>query len=184
MSAYGIYAFICYTVVFYVGQVIIGHRVHARQIRAREAPGKLILQCAAMGFLIPAVLTMKDQIPIFAAMIIGAIVVILGLIVSMLGQRELGRYWVGGIGLHKDHKLITTGPYKYVRNPLYSGMLISALGLSIFGLNVFYTLSVFCFSGAFAIRVLGEEQELEKRFKKKYVAYKVSTGMFVPRIRK
>ncbi|MEP7205241.1 MAG: isoprenylcysteine carboxylmethyltransferase family protein [Candidatus Saccharibacteria bacterium] len=184
MAAYGVVAFFCYVALFYTGQTVIGYHKRVRNIPRREALGKHVLLNVSLVVLPLAVLTMRSGQPHPVAMAIGASIVIAGLCLSMWAQWELGRYWVGGIGLHRDHRLIATGPYRYVRHPLYSGMLLSAAGLTVFGLNLLYALAVFCFSGAFAIRSLGEEYELKKKFKSQYVQYEATTGMLFPRVRK
>jgi protein-S-isoprenylcysteine O-methyltransferase Ste14 len=51
-----------------------------------------------------------------------------GLLFSLWGQIHLGRYWSGMITLKEGYKLIRTGPYRWVRHPLYTGILTGVLG--------------------------------------------------------
>lgn len=82
-------------------------------------------------------------------------------------------------------KLVTTGPYAYVRNPMVTGVFILLFGLGI----LFNSVSlVFIFTPFFIlINVLElktvEEPELEKRFGKEYVEYKKRIPMFIPRLK-
>jgi len=55
----------------------------------------------------------------------------LGLLFSVWARVHLGRYWSGIITLKEGHKLIRTGPYRFVRHPIYTGLLIAALGSAI-----------------------------------------------------
>ena len=79
-------------------------------------------------------------------------------------------------------KLVTTGPYTYVRNPMLTGVFILLFGLGI----LFNSVSlVFIFTPFFIlINVLElktvEEPELEKRLGKEYVEYKKRIPMFIP----
>lgn len=47
-----------------------------------------------------------------------------GLIVAVVARRMLAGNWSGAVALKKDHELITTGFYQYVRHPIYAGMLL------------------------------------------------------------
>lgn len=79
-------------------------------------------------------------------------------------------------------RLVTTGPYAYVRNPMLTGVFILLFGLGI----LFNSVSlVFIFTPIFIVlNVLElkavEEQELEKRFGKEYNGYKKRVPMFTP----
>ncbi|MFH1015215.1 MAG: isoprenylcysteine carboxylmethyltransferase family protein [Nitrospirota bacterium] len=82
-------------------------------------------------------------------------------------------------------KLVTTGPYVYVRNPMLTGVFILLFGLGI----LFNSVSlVFIFTPFFIlINMLElktvEEPELEKRLGKEYVEYKKRIPMFIPRLK-
>jgi len=82
-------------------------------------------------------------------------------------------------------KLVTSGPYAYVRNPMLTGVFILLFGLG----AVFQSLSlVFLFTPAFiAVNVWElktiEEPELEKRLGEEYIQYKKRIPMFIPDLR-
>jgi protein-S-isoprenylcysteine O-methyltransferase Ste14 len=52
----------------------------------------------------------------------------LGVIIYFWGRSCLKRNWIGGIGLVENHRLITNGPYRWIRNPLYAGILYILVG--------------------------------------------------------
>jgi protein-S-isoprenylcysteine O-methyltransferase Ste14 len=83
-----------------------------------------------------------------------------------------------------DHKLITTGPYKWVRHPLYT---IGSLVFLSFGLTAdnwfIILLSVMAFV-VMAFRIPREEQNLNEKFGADYKKYMKRTGRFLPRFRK
>ena len=82
-------------------------------------------------------------------------------------------------------KLVTIGPYAYVRNPMLTGVFILLFGLGI----LFRSVSlVFIFAPLFIlINVLElkaiEEPELERRLGKEYLEYKKRIRMFIPRLK-
>ncbi|MBM3141623.1 MAG: isoprenylcysteine carboxylmethyltransferase family protein [Chloroflexi bacterium] len=83
-------------------------------------------------------------------------------------------------------KLITTGLYAFVRNPMLLGLFLFLLGLGI----LLSSLSlIFIFTPLFIVlNVLYlkavEEKELEKKFGKEYLEYKKRVPMFIPRFKK
>ena len=79
-------------------------------------------------------------------------------------------------------KLVTTGPYAYVRNPMLSGVFIFLLGLGIL-LNsislIFIFTPLFILLNVLELKAI-EEPELEKRLGTEYIAYRKRTPMFIP----
>nr|GAT45991.1 predicted protein [Mycena chlorophos] len=65
-------------------------------------------------------------------MTIGASLIAIGALLRLWCYRELGRQFTFEIGLLKDHELITTGPYRLVRHPSYTGALLAYTGLLVY----------------------------------------------------
>ena len=61
----------------------------------------------------------------------GVVIVALGLLFAIWARNVLGRNWSGIVTLKQDHELIRTGPYRYVRHPIYTGLLIAFAGSAI-----------------------------------------------------
>lgn len=66
-----------------------------------------------------------------AAGILGILLTILGLGFSAYSRHHLGKNWSSFVRIRKDHQLITTGPCQFVRNPMYTGMLVAFTGTAI-----------------------------------------------------
>jgi protein-S-isoprenylcysteine O-methyltransferase Ste14 len=64
----------------------------------------------------------------YALAIAGVALTWIGLALALWARWHLGRYWSARITLKEDHKLIRTGPYAYFRHPIYSGIILAALG--------------------------------------------------------
>src|SRR5207244_6914218 len=59
---------------------------------------------------------------------LAAAVVLLGLSVTLWARLALGRNWSASVTFKQDHELIERGPYRHVRHPIYTGILLMALG--------------------------------------------------------
>jgi protein-S-isoprenylcysteine O-methyltransferase Ste14 len=96
--------------------------------------------------------------------------------------RSLGRNLTDTVVTRADSTLVDTGPYRYVRNPMYTGVLMLGLSLGL-ALNT-WLLPLAC-SLVFtfmAIRTPIEERYLIERFGKRYREYMQRTGRFLPRL--
>ena len=104
------------------------------------------------------------------------------LIVAALGIR----LWaLGCIDGNKKRVLVTWGPYRYVRHPLYSGSMLFALGTCLVLGSLTATLLLCLFLLWFYLPSLRtEEQFLAARFGADWDAYRQQTGMLVPRMGK
>jgi protein-S-isoprenylcysteine O-methyltransferase Ste14 len=83
----------------------------------------------------------------------------------------------------KQHVLVTHGPYRWVRHPLYSAATVALISLSLLATN-WFMLAVACV-GFVCIAVLvvpREETELRRKFGNEYEEYMQLTGRFFPRL--
>lgn len=111
---------------------------------------------------------------------IGVGVTIIGLIIAIVARKTLADNWSSNIELKKNHKLITTGIYSYVRHPIYTGISVMGLG-SILTLQALMTIVFFIIMFAFFIfKLTKEEALLTKHFPKEYAAYRKKTKALIP----
>jgi len=96
--------------------------------------------------------------------------------------RTLGRNLTDTVVTRKEHTLITSGPYRWVRHPFYLSVLLTVTAFSLAAANWF----VFVCGGMVvllqAIRSQKEEKNLITRFGDDYRRYRQRTGRFMPRI--
>lgn len=95
--------------------------------------------------------------------------------------RTLGKQWSITARVLEGHKLITSGPYNVVRNPIYTGMfgMLLATGLAIshwIGLLI----AILVFAVGTAIRVRSEEKLLREAFGEEFEAYACKVSAVVP----
>lgn len=97
-------------------------------------------------------------------------------------QITLDTQWSAQLQLTQNHHLITTGPYAYVRHPLYIGMLGWCVALSLLTANwIFVAVCVLSIAGLLW-RVPKEEQMMVEAFGDEYKAYMLRTGRFFPKV--
>jgi len=117
--------------------------------------------------------------PGLVAATIGVALTALGLGICVWARRHLGRNW----GMPMSHvdgaDLVTSGPYHFVRHPIYSGLLLAILGTVL--ATDWALLVVLVIVGVFFIySATTEEQRMTKLFPKDYAAYKAASKMLIP----
>jgi protein-S-isoprenylcysteine O-methyltransferase Ste14 len=97
-------------------------------------------------------------------------------------QIHLDTRWSAQLQLQKGHFLVTTGPYAFMRHPLYSGMIGWAVSISALTANwLFVAVCALSIIGVVG-RVPKEEQMMMEAFGDEYKTYIQRTGRFFPRI--
>lgn len=113
--------------------------------------------------------------------VLGLILFVLGLIVRWIAIVHLGRFFTVNLAIAEDHQLITTGPYRFVRHPSYTGTLLIFLGFGLCMLNIFSLAAEFLpISAAFLWRMHVEEAALKDAFGEQYRSYAASTRRLIP----
>jgi protein-S-isoprenylcysteine O-methyltransferase Ste14 len=94
--------------------------------------------------------------------------------------RHLGRNLNAGVGAGHDHTLVTTGPYRWVRHPMYSAWAVLQLGYSLTTANWCIACLFLAALAAVVRRTPAEEAALAARFGDAYLEYRKRTGRFIP----
>ena len=105
-------------------------------------------------------------------------------LLSWTSTRALGRQWRLDAGLNADHKLVTTGAYRFVRHPIYCSLLCLFLGIGfmITPWLLFLIALVVLLAGT-EIRVRIEDNLLASRFGEDFRRYENSVPAYVPFVR-
>jgi protein-S-isoprenylcysteine O-methyltransferase Ste14 len=111
---------------------------------------------------------------------IAVALVVLGLGLSVLARRSLGTNWSGTVTLKQDHELVRAGPYRFVRHPIYSGLLLAILGTALI-IGRWRALAAVVLIAAGFIRKLGiEEQFMTGQFGDAYRRYMAEVPALIP----
>jgi protein-S-isoprenylcysteine O-methyltransferase Ste14 len=98
--------------------------------------------------------------------------------------RHLGKQWRYQAALRADHELIQTGPYGWIRHPIYTSMLgmMAATGFCWTWWPLFVAAIVFFLAGT-EIRVRAEDRLLAERFGETFAEYRKRVPAYVPLVR-
>jgi protein-S-isoprenylcysteine O-methyltransferase Ste14 len=110
---------------------------------------------------------------------IGLALFVLGLGLAIWARLYLGRNWGMPMSQKVDPELVTTGPYRSVRHPIYSGIILAMVGTAI-AVSVYWLIAVVLLGGYFLYSAIMEERIMAGLFPDSYPAYKQSTKMLVP----
>jgi protein-S-isoprenylcysteine O-methyltransferase Ste14 len=111
---------------------------------------------------------------------LGFALVAIGLCFSVLARVWLGRNWSGLVTVKHDHELIRSGPYRLVRHPIYTGLLLALLGSAIAMGEWRGLLGVTLFSVAFLHKMQIEERFMTDQFGADYARYRNEVPALIP----
>jgi protein-S-isoprenylcysteine O-methyltransferase Ste14 len=104
----------------------------------------------------------------------GVALTVAGGAVAIVARAFLGRNWSGRPTLKEGHELVRNGPYAFVRHPIYTGLLVSAIGSAIALGHVRNLLALPLVLLGFWLKLRAEEDLLLQAFGNEYLAYRRS----------
>jgi protein-S-isoprenylcysteine O-methyltransferase Ste14 len=91
--------------------------------------------------------------------------------------------WSPGLEIKTNHKLITTGPYRYIRHPMYTSFFLWSVFQGILLSNwLVLAVGIATFCLIYFVRIPAEEKMMARAFGKQYRDYMKKTGKIFPRI--
>lgn len=113
---------------------------------------------------------------------LGAVLFIDAMWILYKSHADLGRHWIAIVGMRENHKLVTTGIYKYIRHPMYAAHIIWAIAQVMMLHNWIAGYSFIVVIIPFYIyRVKKEEEMLSETFGEEYEIYRNKTGALFPK---
>jgi len=111
----------------------------------------------------------------------GLLVTALGVAIAIWARLSLGANWSGSVTLKSDHELIRRGLYRWIRHPIYSGILLGMIGTAVIRGNLRALLGILVVWASFYFKARREERFLKQEFGTDFDEHARHTGMFLPR---
>jgi protein-S-isoprenylcysteine O-methyltransferase Ste14 len=103
-----------------------------------------------------------------------------GVAIAIWARWHLGNNWSGVVTLKEGHVLIRSGPYRTIRHPIYTGILLAFLGTAVGLGEVRGLLAVAIVWLSFYTKARREESFLTQEFGDRFAEHRRHTGMFLP----
>jgi len=115
---------------------------------------------------------------------LGAAALLAGIGLLWWTHQALGRNWSGVLEIRKEHALVTRGPYRFVRHPMYSAFFVFGFGLLLLTANwLIAGVNLAAITWMYLVRAPDEERMLAEHFGDAYRQYMQGTGRLLPRLR-
>jgi protein-S-isoprenylcysteine O-methyltransferase len=112
---------------------------------------------------------------------IGVALIWAGIAVRVWAIQTLGNFFNTRVVVRQDQRLITSGPYKYLRNPAYTGVVMTFLGFGVAVGNWLSFILLLAFGCLpFVLRIAVEDRALAARFGQEYEDYRRNTWSLIP----
>ncbi len=113
---------------------------------------------------------------------LGDLLQIAGLAFAIWARLHIGRNWSGTVTLKEGHALVRSGPYAWVRHPIYSGLLLAALGLALEHGELGAALGFLLLTVEWKRKSMLEERLMLEQFGEEYKQYRREVKGLVPGI--
>ncbi len=166
-------------VVFAIGWLLAAAGAKSGRTRWGRFAGDRIVIVVVILVLerIPAFRHAVTHDPVLGA--IGLPLFVAGLALAVWARVHLGRNWGSPMSEKVDPELVTTGPYHWIRNPIYSGLILAMTGTAI-AVSVQWLVIVVLLGGYFVYSAVMEQRYMTEKFPDTYPAYRDSTKMLIP----
>ena len=112
---------------------------------------------------------------------VGIILMLAGILFRQWAIWVLGRFFSTRVRIVSDHRIVMEGPYRFLRHPSYTGMLIILLGLGLGSRTWLGTIIILAlFSLVIGYRISVEEDALKAEFGEQYLEYAKKTKRLIP----
>jgi len=109
-----------------------------------------------------------------------AVVCVIGLAFAVWARVTLGRNWSGVVTLKEGHELVERGPYRFVRHPIYTGILTMFFATALAQGHLSGFVGTLLMFGSFWIKLRDEEKLMLLQFPERYADYRRRAKRIIP----
>ncbi|MGN6371635.1 MAG: methyltransferase family protein [Solirubrobacteraceae bacterium] len=110
---------------------------------------------------------------------VGVVLILSGLGLAVWARVHIGRNWGMPMTQKDDPELVTSGPYRRVRHPIYSGSLLAVLGTAL-ATNLYWLFAWVAIAAYFVHSARVEERLMSASFPNAYASYRAKSKMLIP----
>ncbi len=114
--------------------------------------------------------------------VLGVVITAAGIGFAIWARVYLGGNWSGSITVKVGHELVRSGPYRWVRHPIYTGLILAVIGTAVERRQVRGVVAVVLVYIGFKMKSKIEERTMIATFGPAYEEYSRTTGAIVPRL--
>ncbi len=112
--------------------------------------------------------------------LLGLALLVAGLALTVWARRVIGRNWSAWVTLKQGHELVQGGPYRVVRHPIYTGLVVGFVGTAIARDELRGLVAVALVAWTFIAKLRLEERWLGEQFGTRYQEYRQRTWALLP----
>jgi protein-S-isoprenylcysteine O-methyltransferase Ste14 len=133
------------------------------------------------GIFLSTISATRIPIPWSWLLLVSLLLLVGGLAIRWVAIITLGRFFTATVAIHSDHRVISTGIYRRIRHPSYSGLLLAFLGLALAYGNWLSLIAIFVpITAAVLYRIRVEEASMVEGLGQEYLDYRRSTDCLIP----
>jgi protein-S-isoprenylcysteine O-methyltransferase Ste14 len=176
----------CWTIfyIYWLVSAFATKRTAAREPVMESAMYRIPLVAAVVilvwAWRMPEPMSARGIRPSFGVGLLAMALSLAGLCTCVWARVVLGRNWSSRVEVKVDHELVQAGPYRYVRHPIYTGMILMFSANVILVGRVGAILALFLFVYGFVLKLRREERTMTKQFPSSYPEYVKRTKLLVP----
>ena len=118
--------------------------------------------------------------PSLSTVWLGVALVVAGLAFAVWARVHLGGNWSGTVTVKQGHELIRSGPYAYVRHPIYTGLITALLGTAVASGTVRAAIGLAIIVASFVRKSRTEEDFMRETFPGEYPRYSAEVPALIP----
>ena len=149
---------------------------------SRSRVAFLVLAAAGVLFLLAPPEPLRRSLwPVSTPLLCAALALeVAGIAFAIIAREYLGSMWSGRVTLKEDHRIIQSGPYRFVRHPIYTGVLTAVVGAVLARGSAAGVAGFVLIAAGLARKIVAEEALLREHFGAAYDDYRKKVAAIIP----